>query len=401
MSSSRIVITGLSAISSLGTTLEEQAAALAADTPPVVSALKTTEFHEFANDVACYRVESMNPEDILGKKGLRLKDWSTKLLLCAAELAFKERLEAYEPEEIPGIAVGTAFGSVQSIGDFLSDSIVNGVNNVNPQLFANTVINAATGNVNIRFLMRSLSSTISTGFNSGLDAIIYSHDYIKRGYIDAIVAGGLDEVSYYGLLGLLRSGVYSRSTHAQPFGCSRDGLVAGEGCGLVFIESEEVARKRGSTIIAEIAGVGQSFDSAPGRGFNPSGEGARKAIELACEMAGVGADDVDMVVASANGSPEGDAMEARVLKELFPTAPVAAYKARTGECYGASAALNVVYGLLDMQNSRISGTGTHYNVDSGIDVVQTTRSLKRCDTIVVNAFSCDGNCSAIVLKRYQ
>jgi 3-oxoacyl-(acyl-carrier-protein) synthase len=169
----------------------------------------------------------------------------------------------------------------------------------------------------------------------------------------------------------------------------------------VFIESEEEARKRGSTIIAEIAGVGQSFDSAPGRGFNPSGEGARKAIELACEMAGVGADDVDMVVASANGSPEGDAMEARVLKELFPTAPVAAYKARTGECYGASAALNVVYGLLDMQNSRISGTGTHYNVDSGIDVVQTTRSLKRCDTIVVNAFSCDGNCSAIVLKRYQ
>ena len=152
---------------------------------------------------------------------------------------------------------------VCSIGDFLSDSIVNGVNSVNPRAFANTVINSPTGNSNIRFDAKNLSATIATGFNSGIDALIYAFDYIQRGYIDRIVAGGLEEISYYSLLGLSRTGLISPSANIRPFAIDSDGIVVGEGCALFHLETEEAAKQRGAQIQAEIIGAAMVLTRMP------------------------------------------------------------------------------------------------------------------------------------------
>lgn len=384
------------AVSALGATREIMDSRLSAGPVPV-SAVKDFEFHQLEREYACYRPDGWEPADVLGKKGLRTKDWSTKLLMATIEAGFKQTLESFGPDNAPGLCVGTSFGSVQSIGDFLSDSIVNGVNAVNPMLFGNTVINSPTGNANIRFNIKQLSATVSTGFNSGLDTIIYAVDHIRSGHATALLAGAVEEISYYTLVALERSGVLSRKTVSQPFATDADGYVPGEGCAMFMIETESSAKARGAQILAVIAGVGSSFDPTPGA-FDPAGASAKLAVEEALAMAGMKAADIGFVAASAAGQAKGDAMEAAVLASLLPSAPVAAYKARTGECYGASPALNTACALLDMQAGRISGTAAHYPVRAGVNLVTSTR-VQASKATLVNAFSCDGHCGSLVLAR--
>jgi 3-oxoacyl-(acyl-carrier-protein) synthase len=388
----KIVVTGVSAISAVGTGLDAHLSGLTQ--PARLSTIKDTEFHSLDTETPCYRITDYEPKEVLGKKGLRLKDWSTKLLLGAVELGFKDFLEACSDEEKPGMCIGTAFGSVGSIGDFLSDSIVNGVDKVNPQAFANTVINAPTGNANIRYGIKTLSTTVATGFNASLDAFIYGCDFLKNGYLERILVGGLEEISYYEIMGMHRAGVLSSHGRARPFAHDGDGLVAGEGSAVFLLETEEAARKRGATILAEVGGYCSCFDPDPS-----SGEGARHAIAQALDNAGIGMNGVSFISADANGSPAGDTMEASVLAKMAPGKPVAAYKAKIGECYGASGALSIACALVDMRNGRIAGTGQKYAVHEDIALVSETLEGRDDDVVLVNNFSCEGNRGAIVLRK--
>jgi len=398
MSQKKIVITAVNAMSSIGANFDEHSANLPGKTVPC--SVKSLGMHEFDQEVPCFRIENYEPKEILGKKGLRLKDWTTKLLLGTCETGFKETLESFDVDSRPGICVGTAFGSVQSIGDFLSDSIENGVNSVNPQLFANTVINSPTGYANIRYDIQTLSATVSTGFNAGLDAITYAHDRIFSGYNSALLAGGLDEVSYYTIIGMMRSGMYSKSGSMQPFGIESDGYIMGEGCALFMIESEESAKSRGAQIICEIAGIGTTFDfNEANAGYSTTGDGARRAMTNACDMAGISTADVSFVASSANGNKAGDTMELNAIRETFGDAPVAAYKIKTGECYGASPAINTACAIADMKQNRISGTNADYSVSEGLNIAVNTIENQTSEYVLVNSFSCEGNCSSLLLKN--
>lgn len=396
MQSRRIVITDVGNISALGVGFSNISAAMSLPVSKVT--VKDFEFHQFESEIPCYGVRDFDPVEILGKKGLRTKDNATKLLLSTFEIAFKDIMESADDQNRPGICIGTAFGSVQSIGDFLSDSIVNGVNNVNPQAFANTVINSPTGNANIRFISRNLSATISTGFNAGIDALIYAFDYMQRGYLSRIVAGGLEEISYFSLLGLSRTGILSSSGNIRPFANDSDGTVMGEGCALFHLQTEEAAKENGSVILAEIAGVANGFD--PDAAFGKSnGEPAVAVIRAALDQAGIKPESIDFITSGANGNPRCDTIEASALTTVFGNKiPVTAYKALTGECYGASGAIITMCALSDLKNGTISGTGNAYKTRNDLPLVFNT--IKKDSTFtLVTSVSCDGNCSAIILKN--
>jgi 3-oxoacyl-(acyl-carrier-protein) synthase len=388
-----LVITSIGTASAAGVGFEHLCENLPCE--PKISSVKDFEFHRFNAEIPCFRATSLDPEAVLGKKGLRTKDWATKLLLCGMEPLFKDQWTNLPPEEKPGICVGTAFGSIQSIGDFLSDSIVNGVNNVNPMAFANTVINSPTGNANIRFEVRSLSSTIATGFNAGLDAIIYACDFIRSGYLPVIMAGGLEEISYYGLLGLQRSGALSRGGRIRPFSPGADGMVMGEGVAMFCIETEASAKSRSGRIIAEIAGYASEFDPDES---GPSSSSMRHAMQSACDMAGIAPAAIDFIAASANGT-RNDAQEADAIAELFGIRPVAAYKSRIGECYGASGALALACAIADLKMGRVCGLPSKGDAIAGPHIVEGVMSLPSAEYALVNSFACDGNCAALVIKN--
>ncbi len=394
----KIVVTHVGAVSCLGNSLSEIAASLLL--PPKVGTVKDYGFHSLPVSQPCFCINNFEPEAILGKKGLRTKDRATKLLLSALELGCKNLFESLPEDGRPGLCIGTSFGSVQSIGDFLSDAIVNGSHNVNPQAFANTVINSPASNANIRYGSRTVSSTISTTFNSGLDALAYAAMFLRQGYAGCLVAGGLEELSYYACTGFAKGGLLSASGSIQPFGRDGSGTLPGEGCAVFCLETETAAQARGASIIAEIAGISSCFDPKKGpNGFNPQASGARYAMKQACADAGISFPDIGFVAASANGVRAGDDMEALALAELLPNTPVAAYKAKTGECIGASPSLSMACALSDMKQGRISGVGNAYPLRRDVDLVFGARTSAMVDYVLVNSFSCDGYCGSIVLKN--
>ena len=400
MNGIKLVLTEASSVSTLGIGFDVMSKNL--PEKQELSRVKSFEFHELDKETPCFRIRDFDPVSILGKKGLRNKDLATKILLSTLELGFKERFEIENEDDKPGIVIGTSFGSIQSIGDFLSDSIVNGVNAVNPMAFANTVINSPTGNANIRYGVKTLSSTVTTGFNASIDALIYAADYIRCGHLPAIVAGGLEEISYYALLGMDRSGLLSKSDTAKPFAKDADGIIMGEGCALFLVETEESAKAHGVNSIAEIAGYCSAFDPADGKpGFNPDGEGARYTIEQALKMAEVEAATIDFIASGGNGMPSGDRMESAVITSVFGDKPVTAYKAKTGECYGASASLSLACAISDMKNKRISGTGNSYEVQNDINLVSETIENQESEYAILTSFSFEGNCASLVIKNIK
>lgn len=396
MEEKKVVISEIGTLSVLGTTLESVGNSLLS--PPKPVEFQTTDFHSFDKPITCFTLKDFDTVSILGKKGMRNRDNITKIVMCAAELGFKNYMESLPEEERPGFCIGTSLGGLQSIGDFLSDSIVNGVNAVNPQSFANTVINAPTGNLNIRYGARNLSTTISTGFNSSLDAIIYTYDFIRKGYFNAIITGGVEEISYYSLLGFMRSNLLATTCKATPFSEKSDGIVAGEGCTLFLIETIDSALKRGAKIYAEVAGCAS--------GFNPDIKSSnsifKKVIEEACQQAGINQGDVNLVASSGSGNRFSDLLEAEGIVETFGTdIPVTAYKYFSGECYGASGAINMLCTISDMQNNRISGIREEkYSTNKGINLIFGTVPAE-ITYAVVTSYSCDGNCCAVVLKKIK
>ena len=392
----KLVITAMSSISCLGKCAADIAASLTA--APKTGTVQDFGFHKLAAPQPCFSLADFDPEAILGKKGLRTKDRATKLVLAAVELGFKETFASMPEDLRPGICIGTAFGSVQSIGDFLSDAIVNGAHNVNPMAFANTVINAPTSNANIRYVSRMSSSTVATTFNAGMDALIYSCNYIRAGHASAMIAGGLEEISFYSLAGLAKSNALDPG--AAPFGRKSGGIVPGEGCAVFYIETETSALSRSASILAEIAGIHSCFDPTHGPGgYNPDASGARHCLRQACAQAGIDPSSIGFVVASANGSPAGDAMEASIIMEHMPHAPVAAYKWKTGECMGASGALLPACALVDMSNNRISGTNARYPLSHDVNLVVDPVENVSCEFALINSFSCDGYCASLVLAN--
>lgn len=396
MQSKKIYITEIATISALGSNFSQLTEGLRGS--PVTTSVKDFEFHTLDREVICFALRNFVAEEVLGKKGLRNKDNATKMLLGALELGFKDVMERMSEVDRAGICIGTAFGSIQSIGDFLSDSIVNGVNNVNPQAFANTVINSPTGNANIRFTARNLSATIATGFNAGLDSIIYACDLIRRGYYDRIVAGGLEEISYYSLIGLERTGILSFSGNPKPFAVDADGCVPGEGCALFMLETEESANARGAKIIAEILGTANGFDSNALDGTSDGSVG-RATIEAACADGSVTTNAIDLVASGASGNKIADTLESAAIMGAFGgDVPVTAYKSFTGECYGASGALNLACTIADMKQGRISGrSGNYATVDKCPLVFESMQ--KTSNHAMVISMSCEGNCSALVIKN--
>jgi 3-oxoacyl-(acyl-carrier-protein) synthase len=361
--------------------------------------VNTFEEHSLGRDIAAYTVDldKNKAKEILGKKGLRTKDKATKMLFAALEISFKDWLESLSEKERPGLMVGTAFGSIESVGNFITVGERNGPGAVNPRLFANTVINSAAGNANIRYGLKNHSGAMSTGFNSGLDALIWSSDYIRNGYLPSMFSAGLEELSVYTLYGMDREGCLSENGRCLPFSEAADGIVAGEGCGVLLLESRENARARDARIIAEIAGYANGFDPA---GWNGGGEVFSQVLRHALADAEITADEIDFIVSDANGAVSGDAKKAASLSRVFSTSPpVTSYRSSFGDAYGASGALDMCGLLADMEMNRVSPALHQNTATDAVDVVTNrARSLESTYALVCG-LSPEGHCSAVVVKK--
>lgn len=404
---SRIVITGAGVISPIGAGLADFETALYAGASGLALSQLLADASSSPPLVA--EIRDFTPQPWLGNKGIRVLDRTARLLCVAAQMALAssgiEGSESSAADPEMGLVCGTMFGSIHSITSFDWSGLEDGPNLVNPMDFPNTVINSAAGQTAIKFKLGGINTTICCGPASGLYALNYAADFLRLGRARALLAGGVEELSEEAFLGFQKNGILSATGAARPWAAARDGAVLGEGATLLVLETADAARARGAQPWAEIAGFGCAQDAHSTSAFDISADGATAAIRMALDSAGVSAGQVACFVAAASGSRPGDAMEARALLNIFgprfAEVPVCAPKAALGESLGAAGATAALIAALALQKQCLPPTvGIPERGGAGIRLMPQAQTI-RGDYALINAFSCDGNNAALVLRRWN
>ena len=399
----RIFITGAGVVSSIGAGVEDFERALYAGKSGIgPSQLFGPVFGESA---VTAEVRDFSPQPWLGNKGIRVLDRIARLVCVAGHMALcgagLSRSDATASDPEMGLVCGTMLGSVHSITSFDWSGLVDGTNYVNPMDFPNTVINSAAGQAAIKFKLGGVNSTICAAGASGLYALHYAAEFLRLGRARILLAGGAEELSEESFLGLRKNGLISPSCSLHPFDSKRDGTISGEGAALLVLESADTARARGAQPWAEIVGFASAQDAHSTHAFDVRAHAATEAIQMAIESAGIEPAQIACIVSSASGSPAGDEMEARALGNVFGARlaeiPVCAPKAALGETLGAAGALGALIATLALRRQCVPPTPGAGTAD-GIRIADREQAFQG-DYALVNAFSCDGNNAAMVLRR--
>ncbi len=360
-------------------------------------------------------INDFKPEAILGAKGLRNLDRTTKLTLCAAQLALddagiKYPLTEAETDEF-GVSLGSTMGSVWSISEFDKEALRNGPRSVNPALFSNTVMNSPASHVNMRFNIQGFSSTISTGFCSSIDAIYYALNQMELYDYKVVLSGGVEEMceqTYKGFhkIGHLAGSRASKEEVNCPYDKRRNGIMFGEGASIVILEELEHAKKRNARIYAEILGYGTCFDPNSRNIYNPKAEGAIEAIKNCLDDTKISTSDIDYISASGNSTLDCDYMETNAIKNVFGAKakkiPVSSVKSMIGESFSASGGLNLAASLGVFEEGFVPPTINYVHQDKrcDLDYVPNKSQKNRAKNILIDSFSPTGSNSTLMVGKY-
>lgn len=349
-------------------------------------------------------VTNFAPQDILGPKGLRTLDRSTKLVMAASKLCLDDANLTINEESAGdiGVAVGSVFGSIKSVSDFDRDALLDGPRYVNPAYFPNTVINSPASEVSIRFNIKGFNATLSTGFCASLDAINYAADFIRLGRALTALAGGTEELCEQLFIGFYETGCMAiprdeAMTLSCPFDKRRNGLLLGEGSAIVALEDVDAAIKRGAKIYAQLKG----FCATPNQGG-----GMKRSMVKALERSQLDPGDIDLILAGANSSSEGDRLEAQAIKEVFQrhasTISVSAVKSLVGEQYGNAGAFQVATAACLIEKQMVFPTVNYEHKDPDCDLnIVTKTENKNIGNILINTYEKDGSSSSLVVSKFE
>jgi len=360
-----------------------------------------------AEDVepAAASIGGFNIKEFLDRRGS--KDLSrTSQLACAAAAPLAGGLKDVAPEAI-GIVLGTGWGSLPSVVAFEWETCTLPVRQVNPLLFAETVSNAPAGQVSIQFGWSAFNLTVSSGAASGLAAIAEGSDLLSAGRAEVVIAGGADAINFEALRVLRAEGTAASDPGSLPFSRSRSGLIGGEGACLFALESPASARARGAPELARLRGARLRY--TPEMDASPAGcpDAVAALLQDLLDGTGLGARDIQLVVASACGSPGGDRAEARAIDAVFGGAPgqpmVVAPKGVLGETWGASGPLAIAAAVESMRARRVPGRPRGFAPDPELpplDIPSGPREA-RVRNAVVLARSGAGHLVAVLLSETE
>jgi 3-oxoacyl-(acyl-carrier-protein) synthase len=188
----------------------------------------------------------------------------------------------------------------------------------------------------------------------------------------------------------------------RPFDAGRQGLIIGEGAGVLVLESVEHQRARGAPAYAVVAGHGNFSDAHHMTAPHPEGLGALRSMRAALGMAGLAPRDVDFISAHGTGTPANDRVEAQAIRELFGAeVPVSSTKSELGHAQGAASALEAIVCLLAMRDGIIPPTANlnERDPECDIDVVAGSAREATVDVALNNAFGFGGNICCVVFAR--
>jgi 3-oxoacyl-[acyl-carrier-protein] synthase II len=365
----RICITGVGIVSPIGIGREEFLFSLK-NGESGIEEIKEFDTH-FSRSKKAGVIRSFHPRDFMPPSKIRRLDRASQFAIAASKLALTDAQFTVTQENSSrvGVVLGSGFCGLSSSEEFHRAQVLEGFLDLNPMLFPNTVPNAPSSYVSIELGIQGVDSTLVQSFCTAEAAIFFACEQLRRGKADLILTGGVDELSellFRGFSDLrLLATDQGHGENSCPYDRMRNGLVLGEGAGLLVIESEEHARSRGAKICGYILGYSLMGKSLKGDGS----EDLNRSIKMA--LNGKENTSVDYLSGAGNSSRGLDALEAKAVKKAFPTQylqiPVSSIKSMTGEAI-ASGGMRMVANVLSMDHGFIPPTINYLNPDPICDL---------------------------------
>ena len=413
MSREKIVITGLGAVTPNGNNVDEYWANLISG----VSGIGPITYFDSSNHRVkiAGQLTDFDPETILDAKEIRKLDPFSVYALVATEEAIKMSgldNNQFNPDRI-GVTIGTGVGGIQTLEDQQRVIDQKGARRVSPQFVPKMIANIAGGHLSMRWNLKGPNQTVTSACASATDAIGMAMRLILAGDADAMVTGGT-EASITGLTiaGFANMRALSQSNEnptsaSRPFDKDRNGFVLGEGSGMIVIETESHAKKRGANILAELAGYGSTDDAFHITQPSEGGMGALKAMERAVKDANLNLEDIDYINAHGTSTPFNDKNESAAISHLFKDHSkelrVSSTKSMTGHLLGAAGGIEAVASVKTIMHQMIAPTINYDTPDPecNLNYVPNTAQDSQVNAILSNTFGFGGHNAVVCIRKYN
>lgn len=412
----RVVITGMGLVTPLGNDVPTTWDSLLQGKS---GASEITHFDasKFKTQFAC-EVKNLDMSSIMDAKEIRRYDRYVHYAIKSAEEAILDAgVEVGQEDALRyGVIYGSGMGGVNTLDTNIAGfGAGDGTPHYSPFFIPMIITNMAAGMLAMRYGFKGVNYCTTSACSSSSHAIANACYQIRMGLADVILTGGSESaVEWSGIGGFnalhaLSTRNDSPQTACRPFSASRDGFVLGEGAGSLVLEEYEHAKARGAHIYAELIGIGLTADAYHLTASDPTGTGAKNAMQLAIQDAGVDLQQIDYINTHGTSTPIGDVAELKAIQDLFGEHAyemnLTSSKSMTGHLLGSTGAVEAIISILSMKHGIVTPTINHEegdkdpNIDYKLNFTFNHAQEREIDYAMTNNFGFGGHNSCLLFKK--
>jgi len=309
-----------------------------------------------------------------------------------------------------GVSVGSGIGGLETIYNGSITLNEKGSRKISPFFIPSSLINLTSGQISIKFGFKGPNHSVVTACATGAHSIGDAAEMIKRGAAEIMIAGGSEAaVCKLGVAGFCAARSLSTKYNDQPAKASRpwdkdrDGFVIGEGAGIVVLEDYENAKKRGAKIYAELIGYGMSGDAHHITTPSEDGSGGFRAMSEALKMSSVNSDEINYINAHGTSTLIGDDIELSAIMRLTggnDKIKISSTKSSIGHLLGAAGSVEAIITILSIKHNIVPATLNLYNPSHKfkVDLVPHNSIDHKVEIALSNSFGFGGTNAALLFK---
>jgi 3-oxoacyl-[acyl-carrier-protein] synthase II len=406
----RIAVTGLGAVTPVGTGKDEVWASLLAGRlgfAPVAS-FDTKAFNVHLGA----EVRGFSPASYVRRLDPQRMGRASQLAIAAARLALADAGLGGAPAEpgeavlipgLAGVAMGTTSGEPREVERFDDRYLAGELDEVGAEFMTLYPCHMIAVHVARELELAGVNTMIPAACAAGNYALAHAVDVLRAGRAELMLAGGADAFSRITYAGFARLGAIAPE-RCQPFDRRRKGMIPGEGAAVLVLEPLDAARRRGARIYAEVAGYGLSCDAHHMTAAHPEGDGAVRAMSRALADAGVAPEEVSYISAHGTGTPTNDRLEAIAVGRVFGAGtrvPISSIKSMLGHTMGAASAIEAAVCALAVATDEIPPTMGLEDPENDLDYVPNAARRLRVEVAMNNAYAFGGNNASTIFRKCE
>jgi len=396
--SKRVAITGMGIISSIGTTVEENYAALIQGKSgiSIISHIDT----RHKNDIMVGEIGLSNDalEKQLNLPEINCYSRTAMLGVLAAKQAVKDAHITDITDCKTGLVSATSVGGMDMTEKYYYEYLKDDTHH---RYIAGHHGGDATQKIAQQLGITDFVTTISTACSSSANAIMLGARLIKAGKLDRVVVGGADCLSKFTINGFKTLMILS-DTYCMPFDKNRKGLNLGEAAAFLVLESDKIVKQKNKKVLAYVSGYGNANDAFHQTASSENGDGATLAMQKAFKVAQLLPEQIDYINAHGTATPNNDLSESRAIQRVFgkKIPDLSSTKAFTGHTLAAAAAIEAVYAVLALQHDKVFPNLNFKTAIEEIGIVPITSvKEKQIQHVLSNSFGFGGNCSTLIFSK--